>query len=267
MKKLTSILLAIVIAACTAVSASAASVSARTALSKLKSVTSIAPDDIFDGEISVLNKSVSISKILDIADSELLAIPSGKTLALKNGAEINGDIYVEKGGKLTFSGGEFTINGSIVSDGTVTLKSAANVLVYGNVYVPSAGKLSVGSDEKLAIGENGKIVCLGKTNSKLLDIAAKPIAAVLKSTDIAGRAFNTEVVMDNFDGVIPDPDKYYTQSEIPAGGGSSTLYLFFDNGVCVSADKIGIKTDSENYTSICGVSVRYAKTALSDTEQ
>lgn len=255
MKKLTSILLAIVIAACTAVSASAAGLSTRTTLGKLKSVTT-------EDEVSVLNKSVSISKILDIADGELLAIPSGMTLALKNGAEINGDIYVEKGGKLTFSGGDFTINGSIVSDGTVTLKSAANALVYGDVYVSAAGTLSVGSDERLAVGENGKIVCLGKTNSKLLDIATKPIAAVLKSTDIAGKAIKTEVMTDNFDSIIPDPDKYYTQSEIPAGWASSTLYLFFDNGACVSANKIGIKTDSENYTSICGVGVRYAKTAL-----
>lgn len=165
-----------------------------------------------------------------------------------------------------FGGGDVTINGAVVSDGTVTFKAAANALVYGEVYVSGKGTLSVGSDEKLGVGESGKIVCLGKTDSKLLDIATNPIAAVFKSTDLAGKAIRTEVVTDNFDSVIPYPDKYYTQSEIPAGGISSALYLFFDNGACVSADKIGDNADSENYTSICGVYVRYALIAIDIAE-
>ena len=255
MKKITSILLAIVIAACTAVSASAAGLSTRTTLGRLKSVTT-------DNEVSVLSKSVSISQTLDIADGELLAIPSGKTLFLKSGANIDGDIYVENGGKIIFSDGEVTINGSLVSDGTVTIKSAASALVYGNIYVSSQGTLSIGSDEKVAVSESGKIVCMGKTNSKLLDIATKPIAAVLKSTDIAGRAIKTEAMTDNFESVIPDPNKYYAESETPTGGVTSTLYMFFDNGVCISAGKIGSQANSENYSSICGVSVRNAKIAI-----
>lgn len=165
-----------------------------------------------------------------------------------------------------FGGGDITINGAVVSDGTVTLKAAANALVYGEVYVSGKGTLSVGSDEKLGVGESGKIVCLGKTNGKMLDIATNPIAAVFKSTDLAGKAIRTEVVTDNFDSVIPDPDKYCTQSEIPAGGISSSLYLFFDNGACVSANKIGGNADSENYTSICGVYVRYALIAIDIAE-
>ncbi|MDE7194475.1 MAG: hypothetical protein K2O14_10945 [Oscillospiraceae bacterium] len=265
MKKLLGILLAAAVAACTAVSASAAGTG--TTLGKIKSViTNVAPDDIFQGEISVLNKSVSVTKSLTVADGEFLVIPGGKSLSLKKGAEIDGDIYVAEGGKLTFGGGDVTINGSIVSDGTVTLKADANILVFGEIYVSGKGTLSVGSDEKLGVGESGEIVCLGKTNSKLLDIATNPIAAVFKRTDLAGKSTKTEVVTDNFDSVIPDPDKYYTQSEIPAGGTSSTLYLFFDNGACVSANKISGNADSENYTGICGIYVRYALIAIDMAE-
>lgn len=76
------------------------------------------------------------------------------------------------------------------------------------------------------------------------------------------KAFKTEVVTDNFDSIILDSDKYSTQGANSAGGTASTLYLFFDNSVCVSAGGLSIKTDSENSTSICDVSVRNAKTAL-----
>lgn len=261
MKKISGILLAAMICVCTAVSASAAGTG--TTLGKIKSViTSVTPDDISQAEISVLNKSVSVLKSLEVADGEFLVIPSGKSLSLRQGAEIDGDVYVEKGGKLTFSGGNVTINGSLVSDGTVTLKSDANILVCGNVYVSGKGTLSAGSDEKIIIDENGKIVCLGKTNSKLTDIGTKPIAAVLKSFGIDDRAIKAEALTDNFNSVIPDPDKYYTESEIPAGGVSSTLYLFFDNGACISARKTGADVNGEKYMSVCGVNVRYALLAI-----
>lgn len=65
---------------------------------------------------------------------------------------------------------------------------ASNALVYEDIYEPAIGKLSIGLDEKLAVSESDKIVCLGTTNGKRLNIATKPIAAVLKSTDIAGKS-------------------------------------------------------------------------------
>lgn len=266
MKKILGIILAAMICVCTAVSALAAGTGGT--LGGIKSaITAVKPDDVSQTEVSVLNKSVSVSRSLSVAAGELLVIPGGRTLTLKKGAQIDGGVYVEKGGKLTFSGGEVIINGSVVSDGKVTLKSAASAEVNGELYVSGQGTLSVGSDEKLFVDQNGKVVCLGKTNSSMLDIAVNPIAAVLKSTDVAGRAFETKALTSELDSVIPDPDEYFTESEIPAGRAASTLYLFFDNGACVNAVKTGIDANSEDYLFICGVNVRYAMMAIDMTKK
>lgn len=257
MKKITSILLAVVIAACTALSVSAAGVT-RTALGKLKSVT-------VENAVFVLNRSVSVVRSLDVAEDELLAIPSGKTLTLKKGANIDGDIYVENGGRLVFSGGKVTINGSIVADGKVVFKSAAKTEIYGDIYVSASGTLSIGSDENFLVYDRSgaKIACLGKTNSKLLEVATKPIAAVLNFTDIGGLTIKTQTITDNFESVLPDPDKYYADEESLDGATVTTLYVFFDNGVCISANTIGVKLDEgDKYVTICGVSVSDAKRAI-----
>lgn len=73
MEGITSILKSIVIAACTAVSTSTVGLSTIVALGKFKSVTA-------EDRVSVLNKSVSISKILDIEDGKFMAIPMARLL-------------------------------------------------------------------------------------------------------------------------------------------------------------------------------------------
>lgn len=263
MKKITSIILAAILFVCMTATASAAST--ETALSKIKSVTA---ETVFQTTVSVLNKSVSISKKLVVSEDEFLVIPSGTTLALKNGADISGNVYLENGGKLTLSGGETKIEGAVVSDGKITVKSKATLRLNGDIYVSPQGALSIANEGNVFVDNldpDADFVCLGKTDSKLYDIAKNPLAAVLTITDFDNRGYGAGVFTDNIADIIPDPDKYFTGIDVLDGATSIILSLFFDNGACVTAEKLGgNNSDGAKFISICGVDIRAAKIAINN---
>ncbi|MCM1333821.1 MAG: hypothetical protein NC084_01430 [Bacteroides sp.] len=239
------------------------------AIAGLKSVR---VEEVLSAEIAVLTKSVSISKALDVSEDGFLVIPSGKTLILKKGARINGSVYIENGGTLTFRAGTATIGGSIVSDGKVKIEDESYVRVGGVLYVSPRGGLSVGEKSTLKQkGIGGSIVCLGETDSDLAEIAKKPLAAVITRIDpYTGDMIWVKSTADDPDAaipseIVPDPSKYYTD-DFPAGGSANTVTFFFENGALITAEKWGDKLDEKNYSSVAGVWIKGALAAIERDE-
>ncbi len=233
----------------------------------------------WDTSISVLNTNVSFKNTFTMESGDFLVIPAGKTLRLKGGSEIRGNIYIENGGRLIFAGGRTFIDGTIVSDGTVTVYTdTAAVFVSGALYVSSRGKLTEKDNggtstfdfvDKIARGHSGSIVCLGKTNCKFGDIAKKPVAAVIcQRAAYTVDYVESKLVTDSIEELYPDAEKYFRDQDIPYGGGEQYLSILFDNGVCLYAELQVSDVDGEmKYCSICGLDVHLAMEALDEVRK
>lgn len=271
MKKLLSLLLAAMFCLNFAVVSSAAE-SKTSSFEKLNKYADVV-EDWFGRSVSVLNKNVSFQNTFIMESGDFLVIPKGKTLRLNGGAEIKGSIYIENGGKLIFAGGRTFIDGTIVSDGTILRHmNTAVIYVNGALYVSPQGKLTekdYGGAMAFEAGDTttrsrtGSIVCLGKTNSKSKDVAAKPVAAVMGIRHyISDELEKCEVFTDSIEKLYPDPEKYFREEEYPSGGSRQTLSVLFDNGSVLYAERPYSKEDRANYDKIFGLDVHLAMVAL-----
>ncbi|MDE7233759.1 MAG: hypothetical protein K2N29_01740 [Ruminiclostridium sp.] len=272
MKKLLSLLLAAMLCLNLAVVSSAAE-SKASSFEKLSKCADVVEDQ-FGCSISVLNTNVSFANTFIMESDDFLVIPKGKTLRLKGGVEIKGNIYIENGGKLIFAGGRTYVRGTIVSDGTVTVYTdTAAVFVSGALYVSPQGKLTekdndgtptVEFSDKIARDDSGLIVCLGKTNCKFGDIARKPVAAVVcQRAAYTGDFVESKLITDSLEELSPDAEKYFREEDIPYGGGEQYLSVFFDNGVCLYARlQVSVIDGEMKCCSICGLDVHLAMEAL-----
>lgn len=102
-----------------------------------------------DAPVSVLNKSVRIQNALVMETGDYLVIPCGKTLRLKNGAELDGNIYIENGGKLILEKGWFFVRGTIISDGTIVVYTGGENAYTGGAAMPVSGALYVSEKWRL----------------------------------------------------------------------------------------------------------------------
>lgn len=273
MKKLLSLLLAAMLCLNLAVISAAEESETRSfSFEKLNKYADIV--EPWNTSISVLNTNVSFKNTFTMESDDFLVIPKGKTLRLKGGAEIKGNIYIENGGRLIFEGGRTFIDGTIVSDGTVTAYTdTAAVFVSGALYVSPQGRLTekdnggtptVEFADKIARGDSGAIVCLGKTNCKFGDIAKKPVAAVIcQRSAYFGDFVESKLITDSIEELYPTAEKYFRDEDIPYGGGVQYLSILFDNGVCLCAKLQVSAIDGEmKYYSICGLDVHLAMEAL-----
>ncbi len=231
--------------------------------------------------ISVLNTSVSFKSSFIMEKDDFLVIPRGKTLRLKNGAELDGNIYIENGGKLIFESGRVFVRGTIVSDGTIIVYTGgenayiggAAVFVSGTLYVSEQGKLTekksdgtgieIEFTDRISRGDYGSIICLGKTNCKYGDIAKKPIAAVVSQRAAYTSDFvESKVITESIEELYPDAGKYFRDEDITIGGGGHQYFsILFDNGVCLYIN-LQISDGEMKCCSICGLDVHLAMEAL-----
>lgn len=271
MKKLLSLLLAAMLCLNLAV-VSAAAESETSSFEKLNKYADVV-EDWFGRSVSILSKNVSFTSTFTMESDEFLVIPKGKTLRLKGGAEIKGNIYIENGGKLIFEGGRTFIDGTIVSDGTmIRHMNTAVIYVNGALYVSPQGKLTekdyggamaFEAGDTTARSQTGSIVCLGKTNSKSKDVAAKPVAAVMGIRHyISGELEECEVFADSIEKLYPDPEKYFREEEYPNGGSRQTLSVLFNNGSVLYAERPYSNEDGANYDQIFGLDIHLAMVAL-----
>lgn len=233
-----------------------------------------------DAPVSVLNKSVKIKNTLVMETGDYLVIPRGKTLRLKNGAELDGNIYIENGGKLILEKGWFFVRGTIISDGTIVVYTGgenaytggAAMPVSGTLYVSEKGRLiekksdgtglSVEFSSRISRGANGTVVCLGKTNCKYGDIGKTPVSAVVcERSPINSDFVASSVVADSIEALYPSAARYCRQEDVNVGGGSQFITILFDNGSTLSANAMSVE-DKVLFSTVCGQNVSYAMDAL-----
>ncbi len=234
-----------------------------------------------DSPVSVLNKNVKIQDTLVMETGDYLVIPRGKTLRLKNGAELDGNIYIENGGKLIIEKGWVFVRGTIVSDGTITIYTGgenayiggAAMPVSGALYVSEQGRLiekksdgtglKVEFSSRISRGDNGTIVCLGKTNCKYGDIGKTPVSAVVcERPPVNSDLVESKVVVDSIETLYPTAARYFSETEFPAGGGvDQFLTILFDNGSILTASTMFVDEEM-NFLKVCGLNVRFAMNAL-----
>lgn len=128
-------LIAVLLAAVTAVSVCAVTVFAEKSYVRARDLNSSALNEYIDGvKVTTLSKSKKLKDAkLRLAADEMLIIGENVTLTLQNGADISGTVYIESGGKLLLAGGEAVISesGTVFSDGMLSINKAAKLKVSG----------------------------------------------------------------------------------------------------------------------------------------
>lgn len=236
-------------------------------------------EPLADAPVSVLNKSVRIQNTLVMKTGDYLVIPCGKTLRLKNGAELDGNIYIENGGKLILEKGWFFVRGTIISDGTIVVYTGgenaytggAAMPVSGALYVSEKGRLiekksdgtglQVEFSSRISRSDNGTVVCLGKTNCKYGDIGKTPVSAVVCERSVNLDFVASRVVADSIETLYPSAARYCRQEDIGVGGGSQFITILFDNGSTLSANAMSVE-DKMLFSAVCGQNVSCAMDAL-----
>lgn len=232
-----------------------------------------------DAPVSVLNKSVRIQNTLVMKTGDYLVIPRGKTLRLKNGAELDGNIYIENGGKLILEKGWFFVRGTIISDGTIVVYTGgenayiggAAMPVSGALYVSEKGRLiekksdgtglQVEFSSRISRSDNGTVVCLGKTNCKYGDIGKTPVSAVVCERSVNLDFVASRVVADSIETLYPSAARYCRNEDIGVGGGSQFITILFDNGSTLTANAMSVE-DKMLFSTVCGQNVSCAMDAL-----
>ncbi len=232
-----------------------------------------------DAPVSVLNKSVRIQNTLVMETGDYLVIPRGKTLRLKNGAELDGNIYIENGGKLILEKGWFFVRGTIISDGTIVVYiggenayiGGAAMPVSGALYVSEKGRLiekksdgtglQVEFSSRISRSDNGTVVCLGKTNCKYGDIGKTPVSAVVCERSVNLDFVASRVVADSIETLYPSAARYCRNEDIGVGGGSQFITILFDNGSTLTANAMSVE-DKMLFSTVCGQNVSCAMDAL-----
>lgn len=211
----------------------------------------------------VLNKSRTLKKLFCLSKDETLIIPKGKTLKLTGGADIDGTIYIEKGGKLVLEKFSVRLNGSIFCDGKIsvtggTLYCADNSLLFIN----KPGSFNVADTGYDAEYDeyNGRIdtaigadtICFGKTNYPSPTFSSNPVAAVHRSVEFGGAKVKTELYTGDLNDLLKSTSSY-KEYDIWASDFFEAYTVLFDGGS--SLDFAGTKDKS--WESIGGVNVSW----------
>ncbi len=226
--------------------------------------------DKFDGvSIPVLKKSRTIKKCFQMSDNDILIIPSGKTLTIQGGANIDGTIYIEKGGKLVLDKYSVNLTGKIMCFGTISVKNGT-LFCYDEslLYVADGGKFTAadrGGNEKELNGRiltepGANVVCLGTCNIPDPTFAAEPIAAVYCRMEFGGsskKILPANVDLNNLLSVNCN-----TGSGFGDGDFADVYTILFSGGGCVCYTANGSTKDG--WSSIGGVDVQMMNYFLND---
>lgn len=226
-------------------------------------------DKFEDVSVPVLKKSRTLKNCFQMNENDILIIPSGKTLTLQGGANINGTIFVEKGGKVIFDKLSVNLTGKIVCFGTISVKNGT--LYCGDdslLYVAGGGKFMAadrGGDEN---GLNGRIltdpcanvVCLGTCNIPDPTFTAEPVAAVYCRMEYDGYSKKTSDVTAQ----LPDLLSVKCNTGLGFGYGefADVYTILFSGGSCVTYTANG--SLKEGWSNIGGVDVQMMANFLSD---
>ncbi len=213
----------------------------------------------------VLNKSRTLKKLFCLSKDETLIIPKGKTLKLTGGADIDGTIFIEKGGRLVLEKFSVNLNGSIFCDGKIsvtggTLYCADNSLLFINK-TGSFNVTDTGYDKEYD-EYNGRIdadigadtVCFGKTNYPSPLFSSDPVAAVHRSVEFGGAKVRTELYTGDLNELLKSTSSYEEYDYFANDLDFYEVYtVLFDSGCCVEFTG----TKGEDWEIIGGVNVSW----------
>lgn len=178
---------------------------------------------------SILETSMVKDRAVAVGRNESLIVPKNVTLVLKKGARIDGSVYIQKGGKIRVTDGDFSVSpsGAVISDGTLSIGNRAEFTVEngGEVFVGKTGRLSITSEESLRFGDMATVVCVGKTNAKNERIGKKLIAVYLTKD-------GETTLSEDPEAELPAAEKYDLDFYI---SNETTVLYVFENGVCFRA--------------------------------
>lgn len=249
----------------TAVAAEIITLSALTAtaaaadISTARLGSSVQSFEEYGTRLTEVQKSRTLKNTLVVPRGETLYIPSGVRLALTDGMKLEGNVYIEKGGKLTVKGGTMDISGAVVCDGLFIpdYGSALNVSETGRIYGSGTSFVKIRT-QKVNLADGCTTVCVGKFTGYRDDrFCPNAVAAVNLKLDFEDKLLSSTQVSAS-EALMAAGIGYYPVSEFPAGGRSSLLTIFFDNGGAVT---MGYFADghASGLTSVCGVDISNAR--------
>lgn len=229
-------LIAVLLAAITAVSICVVTAFAEENLVRARDLNSSALTEYIDGvKVTTLSKSKKLKGAkLKLAADEMLIIGENVVLTLQNGADISGTVYIESGGKLLLAGGEAVISesGTVFSDGTLSINKSAklNVRGGGTVFVGKGGTMRTTAEKSLSFDEFSNIVCIGRTNSKNAVISKKAVDAYIYEN---GKLRTDKNPLE----LLPSGNDFCTDL-VKSGESTQRLIFVFDSGACIKAEKV-----------------------------
>ncbi|MDE6031737.1 MAG: hypothetical protein K2G32_08965, partial [Oscillospiraceae bacterium] len=203
------------------------------------------------------------------SENEKLIIPSGKTLTLRGGANIDGTIYIEEGGKLVFDKFSVNLTGKIMCFGTVSVTQGTLYCGDGSMlYVAEGGKFTAadrGGDEnelngRITMEPGADVVCLGTCNIPDPTFAAEPVAAVYCRVEFGGYSKKVSEVKTDLSDLLSV--KCSTDAGFGDGDFADVYTILFSGGSCVSYTADG--TIEDGWSNIGGVNVQMMANLLSD---
>ncbi len=226
-------------------------------------------DKFEDVSVPVLKKSRTLKNCFQMSENDMLIIPSGKTLTLQGGANIDGTIFIEKGGKLVLDKFSVNLTGKIVCFGTISVKNGT--MYCGDdslLYVADGGKFTAADRGGNETELNGRIltdhcadvVCLGSCNIPDPTFTAEPVAAVYCRMEFGGYSKKISEAKSKL------PDLLSVNCNTGAGFGyedfADVYTILFSGGSCVTYTANGSLEDG--WSNIGGVDVQMMANFLSD---
>lgn len=251
MKKIITIISALIVGALLSVTAFAADLS----------VLPLAEED--GCVCQCLEKSVTIKRNLTIGENEILVIPSGKRLKLTNDKTltVNGQLYIENGGSLIIESGTLSLaeNSALFSNGRISVKKNGNVAVQSNAsfVVSPTGSLSLKGTLEASI-DTGCVACLGKYSGSAEGIKAEIISAASFGYDYYYNTCYNVTAYTEKEAKKLFPKITLDKSQDALIGGVHTYIRFFcDNGNTISLLFNGELENSTKMGAINGLRVCY----------
>lgn len=226
-------------------------------------------DKFEDVSVPVLKKSRTLKNCFQMSENDMLIIPSGKTLSLQGGANIDGTIFIEKGGKLVLDKFSVNLTGKIMCLGTVSVKNGT--LYCGDdslLYVAEGGKFTAADRGGNETELNGRIladpcanvVCLGTCNIPDPTFEAEPVAAVYCRMEFGGYSKKISEAKSKLSDLLS------VKCNTGAGFGyedfADVYTILFSGGSCVTYTANGSLEDG--WSNIGGVDVQMMANFLSD---
>ncbi len=250
MKKVIRFALAAVVAA---LCISMAGYAAEVPISRLGSAVETISED---GEgLYSTTRSRTVNNTLSVEQQQTLVIRSGHKLLLRSGAEISGTLYIEEGGYLAVNGGKLRISGSVVCNGTISVRNTEIILRNDAMLYVSQGALLRTRDTLLTRNTDSLALCLGEMKSdcrRSVQAAFAPqlISAVKTCMDMEGSFTQPPEIYDDIEEIPLDFGSYYTDS-LPVGGAVQSISCLFSNG-----NMLQLSVHDEKIVAIGDVSMR-----------